>query len=169
MKEVIMRFEGSSDELKNKISESAKAADKDIIIDDSKKGRFNIGFRRLGHSSGQWYVAEITEKNGSVELTGKIKDIDNNTYDNKLLAMIDEAVCSVIAKLLIYAILLLIPLVVWLLLFKTAHIYVPLLIPLPIYACLRIQAEREKKTAIREFVRFMEEDVHCGLLCEAKR
>lgn len=71
-------FNGTLDELKDSIRTRAKAFHKDIVIYQYDPTVLQIGFLRLGHSGGRFFVANITEENKSVTLDGEIKNLNTS-------------------------------------------------------------------------------------------
>ena len=63
-------FSGTIEELKETICLKAKEYNKDIVIYHDVPDVLEIGFQRLGHSGGRFFVANITAKNENVILDG---------------------------------------------------------------------------------------------------
>ncbi len=144
-------FNGTLEQLKNIIHAKAQELDKDIIMYHNEPNMLEIGFQRLGHSGGRFFVANITEADGHVILTGEATDIYANQSQNKVRRFIDD----IAGYFIIYIFMALIPLVVWSCIFHFAHIWIPLVLPIPIMIVLRIININHDKKTDDKFIDFM--------------
>ena len=68
-------FNGTLDELIETIHLKAKEYNKDIVIYDNEPNILEIGFQRLSHNGGRFFVANVTDESNKVILDGEIKDV----------------------------------------------------------------------------------------------
>ena len=75
-----MRFvyNGTLEELVAVMHSKAKEYSKDIVIHEEEPDILKIGFQRLGHSGGRFFVANVTETDTAVYLQGELVDIYSN-------------------------------------------------------------------------------------------
>lgn len=144
-------FNGMLVELKETISIKAKEHNKDILVYHTEPNTLKIGFQRLGHSGGRFFIANIEEKNGKVVLSGEIKDVYSNQSQNNARKFID----SIGIWLLIYLIFAFVPVMFWLCIFQLIHIWIPIFLPIPIITLCRINAKKQDKKNDENFVKFM--------------
>ena len=71
-------FNGTLDELKETIHIKAKEYSKDIVVYNKDPKTLEIGFQRLSHSGGRFFIANVTEKSNKTILDGEIKDVFDN-------------------------------------------------------------------------------------------
>ena len=76
-------FNGTLDELKETIHLKAKEYNKDIVVYDNEPNILEIGFQRLSHSGGRFFIANVTEEFNKVILDGEIKDVFQNQKKSK--------------------------------------------------------------------------------------
>lgn len=144
-------FNGTLDELKETIFIKAKEYNKNIVIYDNEPNILEIGFQRLGHSSGRFFVSNITVQNGNVVLDGATKNIFPNTRKSKMGYLWSEFISYLFAYIIL-EIILLIP---WIFLRNIASIWVPLVLPI-IYLVIRnFLNKKEEKKDDMQFVDFM--------------
>lgn len=144
-------FNGTLDEFKDVIYIKAKEHQEDIVVYQRESDKLEIGFMRLGHYGGRFFVANMTERNGVLILDGKIEDIFPDQSKNKLLRLIGE----IDGWLLIYVLFEIIPLLVWLLIFHSRHLWIPLILPIPIITILPIIRKKEGRELDAKFINFM--------------
>ena len=77
-------FNGTLDELIETIHLKAKEYNKDIVIYDNEPNILEIGFQRLSHNGGRFFIANVTEESNKVILDGEIKDIFDNQKKSKV-------------------------------------------------------------------------------------
>ena len=63
-------FNGTLDELKETIHLKAKEYNKDIVIYNNEPQILEIGFKRLSHNGGRFFIANVTEKSNKIILDG---------------------------------------------------------------------------------------------------
>ncbi|MBE5922220.1 MAG: hypothetical protein E7269_05655 [Lachnospiraceae bacterium] len=144
-------FNGTLDELKETISMKAKEHNKDILIYHNEPNTLEIGFQRLGHSGGRFYVADIFEIGRKTFLHGKLENLYPNQSQNKARNFID----SIGSWLLIYLIFAFFPVLLWLCIFQLKYIWIPIILPIPIIALCRINTKRKDKKIDDDFIKFM--------------
>lgn len=144
-------FNGTLDELKETIFVKAKEYNKDIVVCHNTPNILEIGFQRLGHSGGRFFIANIDEENGTIILDGEIRDIYSKSNHNKTQEILD----SVCAWLVVYLFFAVIPVLLWLCIFQLQHIWIPLVLPIPILALCRINAKKQNEKMDEDFVNFM--------------
>lgn len=144
-------FNGTLEELKETISFKAKEHNKDILVYHNEPNTLKIGFQRLGHSGGRFFVSNITVQNGNVILDGETKNIFPNTRKSKIGYLWSEFTSYLFA----YIILEIIILIPWIFLRNIASIWIPLGLPI-IYLVIRNFLNRkEEKKDDKQFVDFM--------------
>lgn len=144
-------FNGTLDELKETIRAKAKALHKDIVVYHNEPDVLQIGFQRLGHSGGRFFIANVTKKDEKTILTGETKDIfsyNSNGFLSKVWRYIQEF-------LLEYLVLGFIPFIVWFCAHTFIPIWVPLLIPVPIMLLLELMSRNRNNAADSAFCKFM--------------
>lgn len=144
-------FSGTLEELKNTICIKAQEANKDIVVYHNDPNTIEIGFQRLGHSGGRFFVANIKETASGITLHGDIADIYSGKRQTKL-----HNLFSLLSGLyLLYALMELILQIVWLPIFHFSHIWIPLLLPIPVLVYLRLNAIKEERKTDAEFIAFI--------------
>ncbi len=144
-------FNGTLEELKNTIRIKAQESSKDIIVYHNDSNTLEIGFQRLGHSGGRFFVASILDTENGVSLHGDIVDMFSGRRETKL-----QSFFSLLGGLtLFYALMELILQIIWLPIFHFSHIWIPLLLPIPILVYFRLMAIKEERKADAEFVAFI--------------
>ena len=130
-------FYGTLDELKDSIRTRAKAFHKDIVIYQYDPTVLQIGFLRLGHSGGRFFVANITEENESITLDGEIKNLNTtmpNTDTRNLFQKIRDMAFGLVV---LYVFLALIPWLIWSI-FDIPHPWISFLIPVAIIVAFEL-------------------------------
>ena len=150
-------FNGTYNDLVGQIRAQAATATKNIIIDDTERPVLKIGFMRLGHSGGRWLIADSETKDNKTVLHGSFKDIYLSNNSSKIKSFFSELFIWII----IYAVFLIIPLVIWLLAFKTQLLFISFLIPAVILILLYLNGKRNDKKSDKSFIDFMENKVGC--------
>lgn len=148
-----MRFiySGTLEELKETIRQKARENQKDIVVYHNDPAVLEIGFYRLGHNGGRFFIANITEESGTVILDGETKNIFHNASGNPTSELQEW-----ISAFLIGYIFLEIPLfILWLFLRRFVSIWIPLILPLAYIAVRPFFNKREKENLDRSFVDFM--------------
>lgn len=144
-------FEGTVDELKETIKCKAKELGKEIVVYDNEPSRLEIGFMRLGHSGGRFFIADVTEENDRVILKGETKDI----YENQNVGEIGR-ICSEASSYLLGYVFLEIPLLLlWLMIKDIVGIWVPLVLPVIYLVIRRLLNRKEDEKLDKEFAEFM--------------
>ena len=144
-------FNGSLEELKSTIRTKAQALNKDIVVYHNDPNTLEIGFQRLGHSGGRFFVANVTETDTSVFLQGKLVDIYSDKIESKA-----QSFWSLLGALaMLYVLIELVLQIIWLPIFRFSHIWIPLILPLPALIFLRMRAMKEEKEVDANFIAFM--------------
>ncbi len=144
-------FNGTIDELKETIHLKAKEYNRDIVIYNNEPNVLEIGFERLGHSGGRFFIADITEKSGKVILDGETKNIFQNQKKSKAGQAWNEFTGYLSAYILL-EILLIIP---WIFLKDIIRPWVPLILPV-IYLIIRhFLNKKEDEKSDKDFAEFM--------------
>ena len=144
-------FNGTLDELKETIYLKAKEYNKDIVIYYNEPNSLEIGFHRLGHNGGRFFIADIIEKSEKTVLKGEIKNVFQNQRKNKIGHLLNELSEYLLAYILL-EILLIIP---WIFLKNIISLWIPLILPV-IYLIIRnFLNKKEEKTLDKDFVEFM--------------
>lgn len=145
-------FQGTVAELKDAIRSRAKLLHRDILLEQDSPDILRIGFQRLGHNGGRYFVAAVNEENGCITLTGEAKDIYSNRPKNKFKAFLSD----IGGWLTMYCILALIPFAVWLCFARSiSSAWIPLLLTLLVMLCLRFLNRNQDSVADERFLRFM--------------
>lgn len=144
-------FEGTVDELKEAIKCKAKELGKEIVVYDNEPSRLEIGFMRLGHSGGRFFIADVTEENDRIILKGETKDVYESQNDGEI-----GRICSEASSYLLAYVFLEIPLLLlWLLIKDSVGVWVPLVLPV-IYLVIRNLLNRKEDEKLdKEFAEFM--------------
>ena len=148
-----MRFvyNGTLEELIAAIHSKAKAYSKDIVVHEEESDVLKIGFQRLGHSGGRFFVANVTQTDTAVFLQGKLVDI----YSDKLKSKAQSFWSLLGALTMFYILIELVLQIIWLPIFHFSHIWIPLILPLPALILLRMRAIKEEKKIDTDFIAFM--------------
>lgn len=125
-------FNGTLDELKETIHLKAKEYNKDIVIYNNEPKILEIGFKRLSHNGGRFFISNITEESEKVILDGEIKDVLDNQNKSKAGRIFDEFTGYLLAYVLL-EIILKIP---WIFLRDIISLWIPLILPV-IYLIIR--------------------------------
>lgn len=128
-------------------------------FDTSEAGNVKIGFLRSGHSGGRWYIASVTQNTSSVELSGTIQDVDLDQCTSRAKVLVR----SFFSWVFIYLVFLIIPLLLWLVVFRNAYLFVPFCVPVPLLLALRLIRRMEDRKQDQKFLAFMEQQVHCEI------
>jgi len=157
-------FNGTVDKLKEKIATTAKILHKEIVIVHDSPDVLEIGFLRLTHTSGRFYVANIREKNGQIALDGEFKKRDHQIPKQSAREFIKKLCRGFFVLVTIYVFLALIPIFIWDI-FKFPPSGIPFLIPLGImvaYWLLHLIVDIKRRVGYGykkeddEFIQFME-------------
>ena len=144
-------FNGTLEELKSTIRTKAQALNKDIVVYHNDPNTLEIGFQRLGHSGGRFFVANVTETDTAVFLQGKLVDIYSGEPESN-----PRRFWSLLGTFVMFYILIeLVLQILWLPIFHFSHIWIPLILPLPAFIFLRVRAIREEKKIDADFIAFM--------------
>ena len=144
-------FTGTMDELKEAIARAAKESHKDIVVYNTDPNILEIGFCRLGYNAGRFFVANITEENGTVTLDGEIKNIDHSNFESRSSDFLGLLFWYVVG----YMILAIPPMILWLFLRRFVSIWIPLLLPFAYMAIRPLLNKRENEKLDKSFVDFM--------------
>ena len=125
-------FNGTLDELKETIHIKAKEYNKDIVIYSNEPNNLEIGFQRLSHSGGRFFIANVTEESNKVILDGEIKDV----FDNKKKTKIGRIWSEFTGYLLAYIFLEILLIIPWIFLKDIISLWIPLILPV-IYLIIR--------------------------------
>ena len=144
-------FNGTPDELKETIHLKAKEYNKDIVIYDNESNILEIGFQRLSHNGGRFFIANVTEESNKVILDGEIKDVFDNQKKSKVGRIWSEFTDYLLAYIFL-EILLIIP---WIFLRNIISIWIPLILPV-IYLIIRHFLNKKYDDKLdKEFAEFM--------------
>lgn len=121
-------FSGTLENLKENIRKRAAAFHKDIVIYQYEPTVLQIGFLRLGHISGRFFVANITEESGSVILDGEIKNLNTNMPSTDTRSLFQKVRDTVFGFVALYVFLALIPWLIWSI-FDIPHPWISFAIP----------------------------------------
>ena len=144
-------FNGTLDELKETIHFKAKEYNKDIVIYNNKPNILEIGFQRLSHSGGRFFIANVTEEPNKVILDGEIKDVFDNQKKTKIGRIWNEFTGYLLAYIFL-EILLIIP---WIFLKDIISLWIPLIFPV-IYLIIRHFLNKKYDGKLdKEFAEFM--------------
>lgn len=144
-------FYGTINELKETILLKAKEYNKDIVIYDNEPNVLEIGFQRLGHSSGRFFIANITEYSDKVTLDGEIKNVFPSQRKSKFGHILSEFTMYFFAYIIL-EILLIIP---WIFFKDTISLGIPLILPV-IYLIIRhFLNKKEEEKSDKDFTEFM--------------
>lgn len=124
-------FNGTLDEFKENLQTAAKASYRQIVIYQYEPAVLQIGFLRLGHSGGRFFVADVTGENGKVLLNGEIQNLNCSIPDADTQSTFQKIRDAFFAFTVIYVFLALIPWAVWSI-FHIPHPWITFLIPLVI-------------------------------------
>ncbi len=144
-------FNGTLDKLKETIHLKAKEHNKHIIIYDSEPNILEIGFQRLGHSGGRFFIANVTEESGKVTLDGEIKAVFQNQKKSKV-GLIWNKFTSLLLAYIFLEILLIIP---WLFLKDIVSLWIPLILPVIYLVIAHFLNKKYDNKLDKEFVDFM--------------
>ncbi len=144
-------FNGTLNELKETIHLKAKEYNKDIVVYNNEPNILEIGFQRLGHSGGRFFIANVTEELNKVILDGEIKNVFQNQRKSKVGRIWNEFTEYLLAYILL-EILLIIP---WIFLKDVISLWIPLILPV-IYLIIRhFLNKKEEEKSDKDFAEFM--------------
>ncbi len=130
-------FNGTLDELKCSIRTSAKAFHKDIVIYQYEPTVLQIGFLRLGHSGGRFFVADIIEESNSVILDGEIKNLHTSMPATDTRSIFQKIRDTVLGLAFLYVFFAFIPWIIWSI-FGIPHPWIAFAIPTTIIAAFEL-------------------------------
>lgn len=144
-------FYGTLDELKETVHLKAKEYNKDIVIYSNEPSTLEIGFQRLSHSGGRFFIANVTEEANKVILDGEIKDVFHNQKKSKAGRIWNEFTEYLLAYIFL-EILLIIP---WIFFKDIISLWIPLILPV-IYLIIRCFLNKRYEDKLdKEFAEFM--------------
>ena len=144
-------FNGSLNELRETIHLKAKEYNKDIVIYSDEPNILEIGFCRLGHNGGRFFIANVTEETNKVILNGEIEDVFDNQRKSKSGRIWSEFTEYLFAYIFL-EIVLIIP---WIFLKDIISLWLPLILPV-IYLIIRnFLNKKEEERSDKDFVEFM--------------
>ncbi len=144
-------FNGTLDELKETIHLKAKEYNKDIVIYNNEPQILEIGFKRLSHSGGRFFIANVTEESNKVILDGEIKDVFDNQKKSKVGRIWNEFTDYLLAYIFL-EILLIIP---WIFLRDIISLWIPLILPIIHLIIRHFLNKRYDDKLDKDFVEFM--------------
>jgi len=144
-------FNGTLDELKERIHIKAKEYQKDIAIYDHEPNILEIGFQRLGHSGGRFFIANVTEESNKVILDGEIKDVFDNQKKSKVGRIWNEFTEYLLAYIFL-EIVLIIP---WIFLKDTISLWIPLSLPVIYFIIRHFSNKKHDEKLDKAFAEFM--------------
>ncbi len=125
-------FNGTLDELKETIYLKANEHNKNIVIYSNGPSNLEIGFQRLSHNGGRFFIANVTEKSNKVILDGKMKDVFDDHKKSKARRILNEFT----EYLLTYSFLEILLIIPWIFLKDSINLWIPLILPV-IYLIIR--------------------------------
>ncbi len=144
-------FNGTLDELKDTINLKAKEYNKDIVIYNNDPNILEIGFQRLGHSSGRFFIANIKEDISQVILDGEFK----NVFSSHKKSKVGQFLAGVTGYLFAYILLEILLIIPWIFLKDIISLWIPLILPV-IYLIIRcFLNKKEEENSDKDFARFM--------------
>ena len=144
-------FNGTLDELKETIHLKAKEYNKDIVIYDNESNILEIGFQRLSHNGGRFFIANVTDESNKVILDGEIKDVFDNQKKTKIGRIWNEFK-EYLSSYILLEILLIIP---WIFLKDVISLWIPLIL-LVFYLIIRHFLNKKYDNKFdKEFAEFM--------------
>ena len=156
-------FNGTLENLKENIRKRAAAFHKDIVIYQYEPTVLQIGFLRLGHSGGRFFIANITEESDSVILDGEIKNLNTNMPSTDTRSLFQKVRDMVFGFVALYVFLALIPWLIWSI-FNVPHPWIAFAIPAAIIVAFELlylfnkllrKGERSFDKEDDSFLRFM--------------
>ena len=144
-------FHGTLEELKETLRRKAKETNKELMIDVKDPSVLEIGFHRLSHNGGRFFIASVSEEADKVLLDGEIKDVFSHQKKSKLGRIWNE-LTEYLAAYLFLVVLLLLP---WLLLKALIPLWIPLLLPLFWLILRRFLNKRYEDRLDKEFTEFL--------------
>lgn len=151
---MICTYNGSLENLIQTITDKASAQKRDIIVYHNDSDILEIGFHRLGHNGGRFYIANISESDGTVSLSGRITDVFNGKAQDQR-STLRKVIHTVDIYLVGYLMLVFIPLLAWLGFFQFKHIWIPLLIPILWLMTVSFFNRRADRKTDAQFVEFL--------------
>lgn len=152
MKSVRFVFHGTVTQLNDTIRLRARQLHRDILLEQDDADTLRIGFQRLSHRGGRFFVAKVTEEDGSVVLSGEFKDIYSQYTQGKFRAVLAELGTWIG----VYLQLALVPFAVWLAFGDVRWLWLPLLLPLAVMLLGIFLNRNQDANADERFLRFME-------------
>lgn len=130
-------FNGTLNEFKNTITKKAVLLHKDIVVYHPAPDVLHIGFHRLGHSGGRFFIANITEENENLILDGEIKNLTSRIPSADTRSTFQKIRETLFGLVIVYVFLALIPWIIWSV-FEIPHPWISFLIPAIIILLLQI-------------------------------
>lgn len=144
-------FNGTLNELKEIINLKTKEHNKDIVIYDNKPNTLEIGFQRIGHSSGRFFIANIIEEDKKVILDGEIKNVFPNQKENRIGYLWDEFTGFLFAYIILEAILV----IPWLFFKNFISVWIPIILPFVYLIIRHFLNRKEEDKSDKGFIDFM--------------
>lgn len=156
-----MQFEfyESKDKFLTKLQLKIKESSNDYICEYPDELHINIGFHRLGHSGGRWFIADIICKNNHTTLNGSFKDIFLFSQKN-YKSRISEFLTNILIYLIMYFILHGIFLIIWL--FIRFNYIILFALPIIIIFLLLLNGTYTNHKIDKKFIDFMINEIGCN-------
>ncbi len=160
-----MKFEffGDENDFKNKLQYEIIASGKDIRF-ETEKSDLSIGFQRLGHSGGRWFVANTHIADNHFILDGEFKNIYlSSKGDLKQQSKITDFLYGLVAYLVLYLILFGLFTLIWTIA-KLDYFFIAFVLPTIILAPILFIRVKGDNNIDNEFISFMKVNVGCNYI-----
>lgn len=144
-------FNGSLEELKETIHLKAKEYNKDIVIYNNEPKILEIGFHRLSHNGGRFFIANVTENSDKVILDGEFKEVFANQKKTKIGRIWNE----ITEYLLAYIFLEIILIIPWIFLKDLISLWILLSLPVIYLIIRRFLNKKYDEKLDKDFEEFM--------------
>lgn len=144
-------FDGTTEAFLDTLQKKADEHHKEILICQPTPHRLEIGFQRISHTGGRFFVADVTEQDGYTHISGTCQDVTGDSERSPFRKFLSAAT----DELLIYGLCAVVPVLLWLFLFPSEYLWIPFLLPIPLLVFLRLNAKRLDRKTDTDFIAFL--------------
>lgn len=155
------QYSGSMQDLLNALEREIISSKREYRLEYDGNGKLSIGFQRLGHSGGRWFVADIRIEDDKTILVGEFQDIfissqNEETVKGKVQKFLIGLMLNGTAYLFLFGVMMLI----WKFA-KLENLLIPIVFPIVVLILLKIGTKPSSTESDRKFIAFMTQVVGC--------